>query len=395
MAEQQAAGVYQLDNGYWGYRFVLTVNGKKKAQKRVKDELGNPYKTQKQAAKARSIALAQEQAKIQLPPQRQITRQTVTEVYQEYCEKGRSGKAYATIKKQDSLWNNHIKDRFGKRYIDEITVAEIQDYLEELYYTDNRAYSYTESFLKMFYLIFGQAYSRNYIDVDSYNKLCVNKDTKIHMPKLKIDDDLDIVSFDDKEIEQLDSYFSGTNAETAYMLGKYCGLRINECYGLKWSNVDLKSGIITIDRQMQYQEGLIKLVSLKTRNAKRKIYMCSKLKDYFKKLKRQQEQDKKELALQRQQNQTFIQDLNGDMISSLELVNSLPNGKIQTVNSMKYHSRTLQGEHNIMFKYHYLRHTYGTNLAALNTPEYLLCNQMGHSNSNVTHKYYIDRKSVV
>lgn len=389
MAEQQAAGVYQLDNGYWGYRFVLTVNGKKKAQKRVKDELGNPYKTQKQAAKARSIALAQEQAKIQLPPQKQITRQTVIEVYQEYCEKGRSGKAYATIKKQDSLWNNHLKERFGKRYIDEITVAEIQDYLEELYYTDNRAYSYTESFLKMFYLIFGQAYSRNYIDVDSYNKLCVNKDTKIHMPKLKIDDDLDIVSFDDKEIEQLDSYFSGTNAETAYMLGKYCGLRINECYGLKWSNVDLKSGTITIDRQMQYQNGLIKLVSLKTRNAKRKIYMCSKLKDYLKKLKRQQEQDKKELALQRQQNQTFIQDLNGEMISSLELVNSLPNGKIQTVNSMKYHSRTLQGEHNISFKYHYLRHTYGTNLAALNTPEYLLCNQMGHANSNVTHKYYV------
>ena len=209
------------------------------------------------------------------------------------------------------------------------------------------------------------------------------------MPKLKIDDDLDIVFFDDKEIEQLDSYFKGTNAETAYMLGKYCGLRINECYGLKWSNIDLKSGIITIDRQMQYQEGLIKLVSLKTRNAKRKIYMCSKLKDYFKKLKAQQEKDKRELVLQRQQNQTFIQDLNGDMISSLELVNSLPNGKIQTVNSMKYHSKTLQGEYNIMFKYHYLRHTYGTNLAAFNTPEYLLCNQMGHANSNVTHKYYV------
>lgn len=389
MSEQQTTGVYQLENGYWGYRFVITVNGKKKAQKRVKDELGNPYKTQKQAAKARNIALAQEQAKILLPPQKKITRHTVTEVYQEYCEKGRSGKAYATIKKQDSLWTNHLKERFGNRYIDEITVAEIQDYLEELYYTEGRAYTYTESFLKMFYLIFGQAYSRNYINVDSYNMLCVNKDTKIHMPKLKIDDDLNIVSFDDKQLELLDIYFKDTNAETAYMLGKYCGLRINECYGLKWSNVDIKNGIITIDRQMQYQNGLIKLVSLKTRNAKRKIYMCSKLKEYFKKLKRQQEQDKSKLALQRQQNQTFIQDLDGKKISSLELVNSLPNGKIQTVNSMKYHSRTLQGEHNIMFKYHYLRHTYGTNLAALNTPEYLLCNQMGHSNSQVTHKYYI------
>lgn len=389
MSETGFAGVYQLENGYWGYRYAIVINGKRKEAKKLKNESGNPFKTAKQAAKAREIAIAQEKSKALLLPQKTIIRKTVTEVYQEYCEKGRSGKAYTTIKKQDSLWNNHLCARFGKRYIDDITVAEIQDYLEELYYTDNRAYSYTESFLKMFYLIFGQAYSRNYIDVDSYNRLCINKDTKIHMPKLKIDDDLDIVSFDDKEIERLDSYFKGTNAETAYMLGKYCGLRINECYGLKWSNVDIKNGIITIDRQMQYQNGLIKLVSLKTRNAKRTIYMCSKLKEYFKELKRQQEQDKKELALQRQQNQTFIQDLNGEMISSLELVNSLPNGKIQTVNSMKYHSRTLQGEHNILFKYHYLRHTYGTNLAALNTPEYLLCNQMGHSNSQVTHKYYI------
>ncbi|MDE7201568.1 MAG: hypothetical protein K2O91_06585 [Lachnospiraceae bacterium] len=112
--------------------------------------------TEQQVAKARSIALAQEQAKIQLPPQKQITRQTVTEVYQEYCEKGRSGKAYATFKKQDSLWNNHLKERFGKRHIDEITVVEIQDYLEEQYYTDNRAYTYTEFFFKMFYLIFGK-----------------------------------------------------------------------------------------------------------------------------------------------------------------------------------------------------------------------------------------------
>lgn len=389
MSETGFAGVYQLENGYWGYRYAIVINGKRKEAKKLKNESGNPFKTAKQAAKARETAIAQEKSKALLPPQKTIIRKTVTEVYQEYCEKGRSGKAYTTIKKQDSLWNNHLYARFGKRYIDEITAAEIQDYLEELYYTDNRAYSYTESFLKMFYLIFGQAYSKNYIDVDSYNRLCVNKDTKIHMPKLKIDDDLDIVSFDDKEIERLDSYFKGTNAETAYMLGKYCGLRINECYGLKWSNVDIKNGIITIDRQMQYQNGLIKLVSLKTRNAKRTIYMCSKLKEYFKMLKRQQEQDKKELALQRQQNQTFIQDLNGEMISSLELVNSLPNGKIQTVNSMKYHSRTLQGEHNILFKYHYLRHTYGTNLAALNTPEYLLCNQMGHSNSQVTHKYYV------
>lgn len=389
MAKNEEKGVYQLENGCWAYRFVITINGKKKAQKRVKDELGNPYKTKKQAIKARNIAIAKEQSNIAYPHQKEPVRKTVAEVYQEYCEKGRSSKAYATIKKQDSLWNNHIKEKFGNCYVDEITVAEINDYLCDLYYLENRAYSYVESFLKMFYLILGQAYSRNYLSAEIYNKLCKNKDTKIHMPKMKVDEDTDIVTFSDKELKQLDDYFKGTNAETAFMLGKYCGLRINECYGLKWDKIDIKNGVIIIDRQMSYQEGLIKLVPLKTRNAKRKIYMCSKLKIYFTDLMDQQETYKKELFSQRQQNQTMIEDIDGRKISSLELVNSLANGKRQTVNSMKYHSRLLQGEYNISFKYHYLRHTYGTNLAILNTPIHLLCNQMGHASSKVTERYYI------
>ena len=109
----------------------------------------------------------------------------------------------------------------------------------------------------MFYLIFGHAYSRDYLSIDKYNKLCVNKDTRIHMPKLKIDEETRIVFFSKEEMQQLDNYFKGTNVETAYLLGKYCGLRINECYGLKLDKIDLENGIITIDRQMQYQYGLI------------------------------------------------------------------------------------------------------------------------------------------
>ena len=389
MSKQEFAGVYQLENGFWAFRYAIVLNGKRKEGKKTKSEDGKPFKTQKQAAKAREIAIAKEQAKSMLPTQKKINRRTVKEIYEEYCEKGRAGKAYTTIKKQDSLWKNHLKAKFGNKYIDEITIAEIQDYLAELYYVENRAYSYVESFLKMFYLIYGQAYSRNYIDVDVYNKLCVNKDTKIHMPKLKIDEETDIVSFNKEEIQLLDKYFQGTNAETAYLLGKYCGLRINECYGLKWKDIDLKNGFIEVNQQMQYQNGLIKLVSLKTRNAKRKIYISRILQDYLEQLYKQQEQDCILLAEQRQQNQTYIKDVDGQKISSLELVNTLSNGKIQTVNSMKYHSRLLQAELHISFKYHYLRHTYGTRLADLNTPLHLLCNQMGHSSSNVTQKYYL------
>ena len=387
MADTTKSGVYQLENSMWGFRYTVTYNGKRKDVKRQKDELGRILKTEKAALRARESAMLHDKmSRIKKPVEK---RMTFAEVYQEYCEMGRSGKAYATIKKQDSLWKNHLAEKFGNKFIDEISVAEVNDYLSQLYYTEGRAYKYVESFLKMFYLIFGQAYSRNYLDVDTYNKLCVMKEVRISMPKMKNDEDTDIVAYEREQVKALEEYFTGTNAETAYLLGCYCGLRINECYGLKWENVDLVHGTITIDRQMQYQEGLIKLVPLKTRNARRTVYMSEKLKSYFVELARQRVADAEQLKGQREQNQTFIEDLDGEKVSSLELVNSLSNGKIQTVNSMKYHSRTIKTELGIDFKFHHLRHTYGTRLAELNTPTHILCNQMGHASGKVTERYYL------
>ena len=56
---------------------------------------------------------------------------------------------------------------------------------------------------------------------------------------------------------------------------------------------------------------------------------------------------------------------------------------------MKYHSKKIKQTLGIEFKYHYLRHTYGTRLAEQNIPTHLLCNQMGQASSKVTEKYYI------
>lgn len=386
MKNQNDAGIFQLESGLWAFRYTFTRGGKRVSKQESKDEKGNPLTTKRAAIKARQAAVAREQDAARPKP---IERRTVAQVYAEYCEKGRSGKAYNTILKQECLWNNHLAARFGKCYIDAISAAEVVDYLTELYYKQGLSYRYVESFLKMFYLLFGQAYSRNYLAVDSYNKLCVNKDTKIHMPKLKNDDDIDIVAFSKDELAVMDEYFKGTNAETAYLLGRYCGLRINECFGLKWCNVDLAAGTILIDRQMQYQNSLIKLVPLKTRNARRKIYLCDKLNVYFQALAARRERDAEELAALRTQNQRMIADLDGTLISSTELVNCLPDGKIQTVNSMKYHSREMKSRYGIDFKYHHLRHTYGTLMAEMNTPAHLLCNQMGHGNIQVTQRYYI------
>ena len=388
MAKQNDTGVYQKDNGYWEYRFVVRIDGKRVARKKCTDEHGNRLKTKREAVAAREAAIVALRKEKTTKPK--VKRKTVREVFDEYCAEGRKDRAYQTIRKQDSLWENHLRDRFGDRYVDDISSADVVDYLSELYYDDGLAFKYVESFLKMFYLIFGQAYSRNYLDVDIYNKLCVNKNTKIHMPKLKTEDDTDIVAFSREELAVLDEYFKGTNAETAYLLGRYCGLRINETFGLKWSNVDFENGTILIDRQMQYQEGLIKLIGPKTINSRRTIIMCEPLKRHLEEKKRQRDEDEIRLAVLRQQNRRLIEDTVAKRkIYSTELVNCLPDGKMQTVNSIKYPSREIKARLGINFKYHYLRHTFGTMMAEMNTPTHLLCNQMGHGNIHVTQQYYI------
>ena len=59
--------------------------------------------------------------------------------------------------------------------------------------------------------------------------------------------------------------------------------------------------------------------------------------------------------------------------------------------AIKYRGLTAQRltELGIDFKFHHLRHTYGTRLAELNTPTHILCNQMGHASGKVTERYYL------
>ena len=88
---------------------------------------------------------------------------TIEEVYEDYCANGRGDRSHNTIKRQDTLWRTYLKADFGKKRFNGISLGEIQDYLANKYYVEGYSYRYVESFLKMFYLFFGQAYSRNYI----------------------------------------------------------------------------------------------------------------------------------------------------------------------------------------------------------------------------------------
>ena len=215
MSKEKSVGVFQLENGNWGYRLVITIDGKRKSLKRTKDENGKVFKSQRAAARGRAEALKTIQYNEMVNKENGPVRKTVKEIYDEYSLCGRKDKAFATIKKQDALWNNHLLHSFGDKYVDEIRVADINDYLAELYNVKDYSYGYTESFLKMFYLLFGQAYSRGYLSTKDYNRLCMNKNSKIKMPKKRSTDVKEIEIYTDKQIAAFDKYFEDKNVKTA------------------------------------------------------------------------------------------------------------------------------------------------------------------------------------
>lgn len=121
-------GIFQLPNGNWGFRFKVKINGKVCDRKSVQNAEGRLFKTQQAASRARKIALEKER-KEQEEKDREKRRvqyalsalsrrpMTVEEIFREYSEKGRGDRAYATIRKQDSLWKIHLCEAFGKRYV--------------------------------------------------------------------------------------------------------------------------------------------------------------------------------------------------------------------------------------------------------------------------------------
>ncbi len=84
--KKQYPGVFQTEEGNFGYRFVVTVGGHQKTRKKVKDENGNPFKTRIQAANARTIDIEKTKAGVIDKPV-SFPKVTVSKVYTDYRKK--------------------------------------------------------------------------------------------------------------------------------------------------------------------------------------------------------------------------------------------------------------------------------------------------------------------
>ncbi len=385
----------------WGFRAVRDG----------KDIRRKGFLTKTEAKKARIDFLAEVQKKVEddqkQPINEENTTITLREIYEHYKKYGSMEKREATLTKQESMWKNHISSTFGDRPIVTISSGELKNYLIQLYYQgseynnfkESYAYGYVEGFLKFFYLLWGYARRMQWISRDTYCVMCEDKSTKLDMPeKTKEDEDEEkIETYTQEEVKKMMERLKDTNLYTALLCGYYLGVRISECFGLMWSDIDWSKKTITIQRQMLMQSPHRVLCPCKTTTAKRVIDIPTPLYIHLKEKKKIVEENRQHYGTSYRDTECVkvrMKKCQDDDLIGGDFINRQKNGQILTPDSVKSWGVKIGTELGIHFKYHNLRHTHASFLAAVNCPIPKLMERLGHKKIETTSRYYLGSNEI-
>lgn len=356
----------------WSYRIDLGKNSDQRAQ----IEKGG-YKTKREADKALADALYQINNTGDYVENQKIT---FSQVFSEFMEtEAPATRAYATIKRYNSLYRNHYAERFGSYYMYQISRNMIEDFLNE-----KRTYlseEYVKGLYKTLKVIFGYAYKRKYMKKDIFCEVTPPPDPR-HIGEIK--------TYTQEERDAMEKRLHGTNLIVSYYIALNTGLRESEVFALQWSDVDFEKKKIKVCKQLLFQDRKWCFCPLKTLNAYRSVNITDSFCTFLSSLKEQHEQNR--LLYGDGYKRNFVTDRlikNKETLLEIpDFINIKRNGDMLSTNSIKFMSRVFKKDLNIPFKFHNLRHTYATILAESGVNPRYVQEMLGHSKLEFTLRYY-------
>lgn len=404
-AKTDMTGLKQIGPKQWQCRITKVVDGKKKdLLYRVDERTGKPLSTQTEAAAYRRYILQKiENAQDDdTPKNRNITFGELWGIYEkEIAPK----KAANTVVKHTSVWENHIKPFCESRKIKDLSVGEINAFLTDKYLNTELSYHYIEGFLKVFYMLYGIAFSYNYIDAETLNRYTVDKNNRITMPEMTPED----VQEEDKieiytlpELEAMSNIFHDTDLETAFLLAVHTGMRESEIFGLMWEDYDSEEKTISVNKQLVCVKGVWQITGVKTLKGYRKIEISDSLNNYLIKLKKAHIKAQHTDLKYKQTATEMVYDMRGkqpqEIIGGNFINRKLRDGlqgKLLTTNSLKFYSKKINSELGFELRMHKIRKTHLSYLASHGYPVKSLMSRAGHKRLSTTMKYYItDDKAI-
>lgn len=231
--------IYRSEKGYYAYRLY-------DKELKVNTFVDGHFTTERQAAEALKNHIIELHKNITFKNNK-ITFGALWEAMQTKLTKEES-----TMKKYNSVYNQHVKYEFGHKRIQDITYSDINNYLEKLYKLgDGRgtkqngySYSYVESILKFFWLVFNYAFSQKILSADDLKILTDN----IKMPKCQEEKDIRILTSD--EIQKIYKLLENTDFLLPFLISLYTGARPAEAFAIRFSDFDYKNKTLNIDKQI-------------------------------------------------------------------------------------------------------------------------------------------------
>ena len=400
-AKTDMTGLKQIGPKQWQCRITKVIDGKKKdLLYRIDERTGKPLSTQTEAAAYRRYILQkiEDEKDNDKPKNKDISFDELWIIYENDIA---PKKAPNTVVKHTSVWENHIKPFCGDRKIKDVSVGEINSFLTNKYLKTELSFHYIEGFLKVFYMLYGIAYSYNYIDAETLNRYTMDKNNRITMPDMTDEDEAEegkIEIYTASEIEGMYNIFHDTDLETAFLIAVHTGMRESEIFGLMWEDHEAENKILNINKQLICVKGVWQITGVKTLAGYRKIEISDTLNNYLINLRKAHIKAQHTDLKYKQTATEMVYDMRGKQPQEIVGGNFINRklrdglqGKLLTTNSLKFYSKKVNSELGFELRMHKIRKTHLSYLASHGYPVKALMSRAGHKRLSTSMRYYIDK----
>lgn len=196
---------------------------------------------------------------------------TVDEFIEVSFELNEGERISSTIKSHKRNYINHIKDIFGHRKLNEIKSNDITRWQNSLQKDKKLSVGTIKKVRGLLFTMYEDAISEEVININPIRNV---KSLKEKRTTKEVRAELNPFS-----INEIQRILSTANGQDRNMIGLlfFTGLRIGECIGLQWKDIDLQAKSIKVRRQIT--KGEVK--TLKTSNSRRTIPIVDSLLPYL------------------------------------------------------------------------------------------------------------------
>ena len=223
----------------WSYYFdAATIDGKRK-----KKEKGG-FRTKKEAETALAQALSEyNHSGLTFEPSSISVSDYLDYWMNEHCVPNLSENTVATYR---SIIENHLKPQFGGFHLSALQSASIQKYINTL-----KQQGFSKSSITVILCILSASIK---YAIEPMHYIKDNPCTAVRVGTCPKEPKKRVVLTSEEYQRMIDLFPFGNRYYMMLVIGWNCGMRIGECTGLVWEDIDLSSKTISVQRQIVYSK---------------------------------------------------------------------------------------------------------------------------------------------